>query len=207
MSWRREVEEIRRREGYAREMGGPEKIARQKAAGRLTIRERLDAFLDPGSFHELGALSGRAQYDEKGNLITVAPANTVYGRARLDGRPVVVVGDDFTTRGGAADAAIWKKQVDAEQMANELRLPVMRLIEGTGGGGSVKSLEMEGYTYVPANPAWDWVVANMATVPVVSLVLGPVAGLGAARAVTSHYSVMVKGLSQMFVARRAWAAA
>ncbi|MFP3945207.1 MAG: acyl-CoA carboxylase subunit beta, partial [Alphaproteobacteria bacterium] len=55
-------------------------------------------------------------------------------------------------------------------------------------------------TYVPANPGWDWAVANLATVPVVALALGPVAGLGAARLVTSHYAVMVKGLSQVFVA-------
>jgi len=55
-------------------------------------------------------------------------------------------------------------------------------------------------TYVPANPAWGDVVKNMFTVPVVSLSLGPVAGLGAARAVTCHYSVMVKRLSQLFVA-------
>jgi acetyl-CoA carboxylase carboxyltransferase component len=57
-----------------------------------------------------------------------------------------------------------------------------------------------GYTYVPANPAWDWVVANMGTVPVVALGLGSVAGLGAARLVTSHYSVMVEGTSHMFIA-------
>ena len=57
-----------------------------------------------------------------------------------------------------------------------------------------------GYTYVPANPAWDWVVANMGTVPVVALGLGSVAGLGAARLVTSHYSVMVEGISHMFIA-------
>ena len=59
---------------------------------------------------------------------------------------------------------------------------------------------MDGYTYVPANPGWDWVVSNMATIPVVSLGLGPVAGLGAARLVSSHFSLMVKELSQVFVA-------
>ena len=59
--------------------------------------------------------------------------------------------------------------VVAERFANEYRMPLVRLIEGTGGGGSVKSLESDGYTYVPANPGWDWVVKNMATVPVVSL--------------------------------------
>lgn len=200
MSWRRDIDELRRREELARGMGGPDKIKRQRDAGRLTIRERIEALLDAGSFHEIGAISGRATYDEHGKLLDLAPANTIIGRGAIDGRPVVLSGDDFTVRGGAADAAIHAKQVAAEQMANELRLPIVRLIEGTGGGGSVKTLETAGYTYVPANPAWEWVTANLATVPVVSLVLGPVAGLGAARAVASHYSMMVTGLSQLFVA-------
>ena len=98
----------------------------------------------------------------------------------------MVGGDDFTVRGGAADAAIRGKQVMSEQMANELRVPLVRLVDGTGGGGSVKTIETMGYTYVPANPAWDWVVANMGTVPVVALGLGSVAGLGAARLVSSE---------------------
>ena len=200
MSWQPEIEELARREALAHRMGGPEKVKRQHDAGRLTVRERLDALLDPGSFHEIGAIAGRATYDATGRLAELAPSNLLFGRGRIEGRPIVVSADDFTVRGGAADASIHAKQVAAEQMANELRLPIVRLIEGTGGGGSVKSLEMERRTYVPANPGWNWVVANMATVPVVSLALGPVAGLGAARAVTSHYSLMVKGLSQLFVA-------
>jgi hypothetical protein len=77
---------------------------------------------------------------------------------------------------------------------------LIRLIEGTGGGGSVKSILDLGASYVPFNPAWDQVVANLERVPVVSLLLGPVAGLGAARAVSSHYSAMVSGTSQMFIA-------
>ncbi len=93
-----------------------------------------------------------------------------------------------------------QKQVYAEQMANELRLPIVRLIDGTGGGGSVKTIEVLGYTYLAHNPGWDWVVKNLGTVPVVSLGLGSVAGLGAARLVSSHYSVMVQGISQMFIA-------
>jgi acetyl-CoA carboxylase carboxyltransferase component len=74
------------------------------------------------------------------------------------------------------------------------------LVDGSGGGGSVKSLETDRRSFVPFNPGWEYVVANLATVPVVSLCLGSVAGLGAARVVTSHYSVMVKGSSQLFVA-------
>lgn len=200
MSWEPEIEEIKRRQAMAEAMGGPEKVERQRAQGKLTVRERIARLVDKDSFEEIGKLSGKAIYDADGNLVTVSPANTIFGRARINGRPVVVQGDDFTVRGGAADAAIWQKQVMAEQMAHELRLPLIRLIDGTGGGGSVKSLDTDARTYVPANPGWDWVVANLAAVPVVSLALGPVAGLGAARAVTSHYSVMVENLSSMFVA-------
>ncbi len=200
MGWETEIEELRRREALAREMGGPDKVKRQHDAGRLTVRERIDLLLDPGSFPEIGALAGRAKYDGDGAMEAFQPANFVFGRGRIEGRTVVVGGDDFTVRGGAADASIRGKQVQSEQMANELRIPLVRLIDGTGGGGSVKTIETQGYTYVPANPAWDWVVSNMGTVPVVALGLGSVAGLGAARLATSHYSVMVEGISHMFIA-------
>src|SRR5436190_19551618 len=107
MSWEDEVEETRRREELARRMGGPEKVGRQHAAGRLTVRERIDALLDPGSFREIGALAGRAEY-EGAELKEFRPANFVMGRGRIDGRPVVAAGDDFTVRGGAADASIFQ---------------------------------------------------------------------------------------------------
>jgi len=198
-SWEPEVAELRRREALAERMGGPEKVARQHDGGKLTVRERIDALLDPGSFREIGALAGRATYEET-ELVDFMPANFVMGRGRIEGRPVVVGGDDFTVRGGAADASIFQKQVMAERMANELRIPIVRLIDGTGGGGSVKSLDLYRRTYVPANPGWEVVIDNLSEVPVVALALGSVAGLGAARVVTSHYAVMVRGISQIFVA-------
>jgi acetyl-CoA carboxylase carboxyltransferase component len=201
MSWQREVEELHRREAMAREMGGPEKVERHKAAGKLPVRERIARLLDPDTFHEIGAVSGFAEYAPGGSLERFSPTNFLFGRGRIEGRPVVVEADDFTVRGGAADAGLWTKQVAAAQMANELRLPVVRLVDGSGGGGSVKSLDGPmGRTYVPRNPAWEWVVRNLATVPTVGLALGSVAGLGAARVVTSHYSAMVRGVSQLFVA-------
>jgi len=198
--WKPELEELAHRRELAARMGGDEKVAKHHDQGRLTVRERIDALLDAGTFHEVGALTGRATYNDGGELEALMPANFVMGRGRIEGRPVVVGGDDFTVRGGAADAAIFQKQVHAERMANELRIPLVRLVDGSGGGGSVKSLESDRRSFVPFNPGWDLVVANLATVPVVSLCLGSVAGLGAARVVTSHYSVMVRGTSQLFVA-------
>ncbi|TDI60330.1 MAG: methylmalonyl-CoA carboxyltransferase [Alphaproteobacteria bacterium] len=200
MGWEKSIEELRRREALSLKMGGAEKVERQISRGKLTVRDRIDRLFDDGTFREIGALAGKAEYDDDGNLTDFVAANTILGRGKINDRTVVVQADDFTVRGGAADAAIAQKQIMAEQMANELRLPLVRLIDGTGGGGSVKTLETGGRTYIPRNPGWDWVVANMSTVPVVGLALGPVAGLGAARCVTSHYSVMVKELSQLFVA-------
>ena len=198
--WEPELEELRRRQAFVGEMGGPEKVARHHGQGKLTVRERVDGLLDPGSFHEIGSVTGVASYDEEGRLTGLRPANFIYGRGDLDGRRVVVEGDDFTVRGGAADASIWDKMVAAEQMARELRLPLVRLVDGTGGGGSVKTIETEGRTYVSQAIGWEHAVANLATVPVIGLGLGSIAGLGSARLVTSHYSVLVRGTSQVFVA-------
>ena len=63
MSWQRELDELRERERMAREMGGPDKVQRQHDGGRLTVRERIDKLVDRGSFHEVGAIAGKADYD------------------------------------------------------------------------------------------------------------------------------------------------
>ena len=200
MDWKKEIEELKKRERLAEAMGGPEKLKRQKDNQRLNIRERITKLLDKDSFHEIGKIAGNAKYNNAGEIENFIPANFIVGRGKINNEYVVIGGDDFTVRGGAADASIRQKQIIAEQMANEIRLPLIRIIEGTGGGGSVKSLDTESRTYIPANPGWDWVVSNLSTVPVIALGLGPVAGLGAARMVTSHFSIMVENISQMFVA-------
>ncbi len=200
MSWKPGIEELRARERLAERMGGEERVTRQRSQGKLTVRERIAFLADPGSFHEIGKISGKAVYGPDGAIAEFLPATMVFGRATLNGRPAVILGDDFTVRGGASDASIAGKMLMAEQMAHEYGMPIVRMIDGTGGGGSVKSLEQNPRTYIPTTPAWEWIVANMARAPVVSLALGPCAGLGAGRVAASHYSVMVKGLSQVFVA-------
>ncbi|NWG92631.1 MAG: methylmalonyl-CoA carboxyltransferase, partial [Parvularculaceae bacterium] len=200
MSWEKELEELARRRALAEKMGGAEKLARQKERGKLNARERIDALLDEGSFREIGKIAGRGKYAAGGTLEDFTPSNFIFGRGRVGGRAVVASADDFTVRGGAADAAIHRKFAQAEQMAHELGLPLIRMIDGTGGGGSVRSLEQLGFTYVPFVPGWEHVVKNLETVPVIALALGSCAGLGAARLVASHYSVMVRGIAQVFTA-------
>jgi propionyl-CoA carboxylase beta chain len=198
--WTDEIGEIRRRQTLAAEMGGADRVARQKSRGKLTVRERLDALLDPGTFREWGSLAGEGRYDAEGRLAGFRASSCLVGRGAIDGRTVVVSADDFTIRGGSSETYLHEKNVQAELMAAEYGLPLVRLLDGTGGGGSVAEVERLGATYVPYVPGFDQVVANLGRVPVVSLGLGAVAGLGAARLVASHYSVMVRGLSQMFTA-------
>ncbi len=200
MSWEPELEELRRREELAARMGGEESVARQRARGKKTVRERIDLLLDEGTWRETGTIAGRGVYAEDGTLEDLTPTNFVVGQGRVDGRRVIVQGDDFTVRGGAADASIWEKFVWPERAANELRLPLVRLVDGTGGGGSVKSLEDMGFSYVPPLPGGDLWVDNMAKVPVVAAALGPCAGLGAARVAMAHFSVIVRDVGQLFIA-------
>jgi hypothetical protein len=101
----------------------------------------------------------------------------------------VIGGDDFTVRGGSADATIKGKHNQCERMAHDLRLPLIRMVEGSGGGGSVKTIETTGRANVPGVDGWEWVVNNMGAIPRVALGLGSVAGLGAAHLAAAHYSV------------------
>lgn len=207
MTWKPELEELAERQRLAEKMGGDEKVSRQHGRGKLDARARIAGIVDEDSFREIGKIAGRGTYAEDGTFEDFAPSNLIFGRANIEGRPVVASADDFTVRGGAADAALHRKFTQCEKMAHTLGIPMIRMIDGTGGGGSVKSLEDMGFTYVPAVPGWEDIIKNQDTVPVVALALGPTAGMGAARTVASHYSIMVRGLSQIFAAGPAVAAA
>ncbi len=200
MTWQPELDELRRREALAEQLGGADKVERQHHFGKQTVRERVVQIVDEGSFWEIGKTAGVAKYDDDGNLLEFTPSNFVFGIAELDGRPAVVSGDDFTVRGGSNDASISAKREASESIALEMRLPHVRLLDGMSGGGSVKTIEQAGRTYIPVLPGWHNVINHLNVAPSVSLVLGSVAGFGAARAVASHYSVMVRGTSQMMIA-------
>lgn len=200
MTWQPELEDLAARKEMVRRMGGPEKVERQHQNGKLTVRERVQALLDANSFREVGSACGWGEYDENNVLRDLSPSNQVAGHGMIDGRPVAVIGDDFTVRGGASDASVMAKLMYPEHMAQGMRMPLVRLVDGTGGGGSVKQLERLGHTYIPSIPGWEIVDRNLSQIPVVALALGSVAGLGAARVAASHYSLMVQGTSQLFAA-------
>lgn len=197
-AWSQALEELAARRRLVAAQGGVDGVARQHSLGRLTVRERIERITDPASFVEVGSLTGRGEYDEAGQLIDFTPSNIVFGNASVDGRPVVVTGYDFTVRGGASDASVGQKRPYADRMALHQRVPLIRLIEGAGG--SVKSIESMGVSYVSEIVGWEDAVACLSAVPVVAAALGPVAGLPAAEVPASHFSVMVKGAAQVFAA-------
>ena len=196
MSWQPDIDELHRRAAIAREMGGPDSVAFHHGRGKLTVRERIDLLADPGSFAETGVLAGRAEWDGT-ELAKLTPSNSVTGIVRIDGRKVAVHGGDFTIRGGSADGGVADKAGWAVKQAYTNRIPMIRLLDATGG--SVRTFETMGRTYLPANDrVGETELLQM--VPVVSAVLGSVAGLPAVHAAMCHFNVMVKGTSQLFVA-------
>ena len=195
MVWEAEVEELARRRAFAEQMGGEAGIAEQRRRGKLTVRERIDLLADDGSFQEIGQLAGAATYD--GNALAhVRPSNMVIGLASIDGRRAVLTGGDFTVRGGASDASIGNKGGHSQKMARDWRLPYIRLLDATGG--SVKTFEQIGRTYIPTNPVTPGIEDLLCEVPVAAAVLGSVAGLPAVDSCLAHFNVMVKGISQVF---------
>jgi len=200
MVWQPEIDDLERRRQLAYKMGTPDRVQRHHDRGHLTVRERLDLLVDPGTFRERGVLAGKGEYDDEGQLTNFTPSNYVMGVAKLGGRSVVVGGDDFTVRGGAADGAVGGKAGHAERMALELRVPIVRMVDGTGGGGSVKTIENIGRTYIPGSTGWDVMTQGLSEIPMVATAMGSIAGIGAARVAASHFSIMIKGNSQVFIA-------
>jgi acetyl-CoA carboxylase carboxyltransferase component len=205
MSWKPEVDEIEARREAARAMGGPEAVARQHERGRLTVRERIDALIDPGTLEEQGPIAGEAERDQDGRVVAFHPANYLLALAEVDGRPVVVGGEDFTQRGGSPSPAGLRRSVYAETLAIELRRPLVRFLEG--GGGSVAGTRGP-QAGGDARPMGDPVYATqrfvsiarvLQLVPVASAAVGAVAGFPAARLAASHFSVMTRDTAQVLI--------
>ncbi len=202
MSWHPESHEIELRRELSRQQGGEEGVRKQHEKGRLTIRERIDKLVAEDSFEEHGEGAGFAEKDENGQITSFSPANYVVGCGDVNGRRVVVGGEDFTLKGGSPNGAGLRKSVYAEELAVQFKVPLIRMLEG--GGGSVAGSGGPRPTTVGspvyAEPRFKIIAEAMNVVPVVSGAMGPVAGFPAGRLVASHFSVMVKDTAQVMVA-------
>ena len=201
-------------------------VVRQRRRGKLTCRERITLLLDEGTFREVGSVAGFASYDEDGGISAFTPANSVGGWGKIDERTTIVCADDFTSRGGHADGAIGAKSGYLDRLAIEMRAPSVRMLDGSSGGGSVAAMvpaqkkEGEssakessgaikagrprvaggGGSFLPGHLGSSMYTEQLSTIPVVNLLLCIVVGIGAAKAVLGHFSVMVRDIAQLFVA-------
>lgn len=129
VNFKSQIDELAQRERVARLMGGEKKLAARRAAGLLNARERIAKLVDPGSFCESGllAVSERPEDREK----TPADAK-VAGYARIDGREVGVVANDFTVMGASSSSVNGRKIAHIKKVATENGLPLVFLGESTG---------------------------------------------------------------------------
>ncbi len=212
MPWQDAIEEMRLRREAVRQMGGKERIARHHDQGKLTIRERVERLVDKDTFFEVGSLMGRGIYDENGDIIAFLPGAFVEGLAEIDGRQVTVGGEDFTISGGSPAGMHKDARFFMQPMSLQYGIPLVQLCDGAGAsaasyegggekkGGSQGGGQGGGRMSLPSGQQWWWDVELLQKVPVVSAVVGSCAGHVAARAVLSHFSIMVKGTGQIFPA-------
>ena len=135
MSWLEEVRELERRREMARQQGGEESVQRHHQRGKLSIRERIDNFLDHNSFREQGKIAGGAVLGDDLKALSFSPANYVVGVGRVNDRFTAVGGEDFTLKGGSPNGAGLRRSIYAENLAVQHKIPLVRFLEG--GGGSV----------------------------------------------------------------------
>lgn len=192
-TWSEALAELERRRAKSRELGGPERVARQHAAGKHTIRERIDQICD--DFREVGGLAAYPDFDSSGELADTLPSTYVCGLGRIDGRPVAIGGEDFTVRAGAPQLYLDRYKGGmggfVEDLAYDYKIPLVMLNEGIGG--DVASQDVKGHSYVVSSFSWKRCYDLLSEVPVLMAVVGPAAGGNAGRAVLSHFSVMSRG--------------
>lgn len=199
--WKPEIEDLKRRKELAYRLGGEKNVAKQHKSGRMTVRERIETFVDKDTFLERGILTGVPVYDkkEKDKLLDITPCPFVMGIGEVNGRSVAIHGDDFTIKGASVGRMYKAKGTYFIKMARAFKLPMIRLVEGAGG--SIKEILEIGYTELPQlDPGGMQGQADiLSEVPVVALGFGALVGLNAMYMVQSHFSVMVKEKAQVFV--------
>jgi acetyl-CoA carboxylase carboxyltransferase component len=129
MSHEARLAELDKRKQAARAMGGAKKLAKRRERGQLNAQERLDALIDPNSFIELGLL-GASSIDE--DVAETPRDGKIAGFARIDGRDVGVVVNDFSTKGASTSATNSKKLGYIRKVCTERGLPFVHIGESTG---------------------------------------------------------------------------
>ncbi len=171
--WDETLEDLERRRQYAWAMGGPERLAKHRGKGKLDARARIQRLLDPGTFRELGTLVGGE----------IAADGIIVGSGLVNGSPVMVGAEDFTTMAGSIGPGGNSKRYRIAELALRDKIPLVMLLEGAGfrpTGGH--------YGRTPTDLLAQAQCSGR--VPTVAAVLGPSAGHGALVAPVSDFRIM-----------------
>lgn len=177
--------ELEAKRATALAMGGPERVARHHASGRLTVRERIDGLLDPGSFYEIGMLAEPELRMER----PIAGDGCVTGFGRLDGRKVCLIGIDATTLAGTTAPISMRKQGHIAAFAATKGLPLLLLMDADGGripdvmGWRFSGLPFDFSSFLQTPEGYP-------PIPRLAAMLGPGYGDSALHAGTAHVVVM-----------------
>ncbi|MGA9840186.1 MAG: acyl-CoA carboxylase subunit beta [Thermoplasmata archaeon] len=178
----------------AREGGGADRVAKHRAAGKLTARERLESFFDAGTFTEVDPFVTHRV--EKFGLADRRPPGdgVVTGWGEVDGRPVCAFAQDATVFGGALGEAHAMKIVKVMETARKAGVPIVGLDDSGGARIQEGVMSLGGYGEVFFRN-----VTLSGVVPQISLILGPCAGGAVYSPAITDFVIMVQGTGQMFI--------
>ncbi|MGB9773883.1 MAG: acyl-CoA carboxylase subunit beta [Bacteroidota bacterium] len=188
---------LRVREETTKLGGGPEAIEKLHKRGKLTARERIARLIDPGShFLEIGLFAGYGMYEEYGG----APSSgTVVGIGTIHGRDVVIVANDATVKAGAWFPITCKKNLRAQEIAMENRLPIVYLVDSAGVFLPLQSEifpDKEHFGRIFRNNA----VMSAMGIPQIAAIMGPCVAGGAYLPIMSDEALIVEGTGSVFLA-------
>ena len=188
------IERLERMRAEAQLGGGPVRIERQHAWGKLTARERLDLLLDPGSFVELDAFVTHRATEFGLDSQHFLGDGVVTGHGTVDGRLVFVFSQDFTVFGGSLSEAYAEKICKIMDLAMKVGAPVIGLNDSGGARIQEGVASLGGYAEIFLRN-----VLASGVVPQISVIMGPCAGGAVYSPAMTDFTIMVEGTSYMFV--------
>jgi acetyl-CoA carboxylase carboxyltransferase component len=190
------AEDLEARRARARLGGGPERIARQHDAGKLTARERIDLLVEPGTFTELGLHAG-IHHSVRGLEGREAPADGVItGYGKVDGRTVAVCAYDFTVMAGSMGTTGEIKVSRLRELALTKRMPFVWLLDSAGA----RIQEAVGSLFAGTGHLFREEVVASGVIPQVAALMGPCAAGTAYIPGLADFVPMVKGRGSMALA-------
>jgi propionyl-CoA carboxylase beta chain len=188
------LNELERRRAVARAGGGQSRIDAQHAKGKLTARERIDIFLDEGTFEEFDMFVEHRSTDFGMSDQKIAGDGVVTGWGTVNGRTVFVFAKDFTVFGGSLSEAHAEKVVKVQEMALRNRAPIVGLYDAGGARIQEGVAALGGYAEI-----FQRNVLSSGVIPQISLIMGPCAGGDVYSPAMTDFIFMVRDTSYMFV--------